>query len=74
MVTNQNRLTLIFYYFFKINLKVIPFILKHLVPSMSLYSSFRQLSYSVTFKQKKTAKTPSFATTTISDTNINSLL
>ena len=51
-------------------------VLKNLVPSMSLYPSFRQLtknrlSHTVTlFKETKPARNPHSATTTLSDTNI----
>ena len=63
MVTNQNRLTLkifIFYLFdkFKGN-TFLHNVLKNLVPSMSLYPSFRQLSepaisHRDTFQRNKT--------------------
>ena len=78
MVTNQNRLTPIFRFFLFDKFEGDTFlhnVLKNLVPSMSLYPSFRQMSkpaisHRDTFNETKPAKNPHSATTTISDTNI----
>ena len=62
MVTNQNRLTPIFHFFLFDKFEGYTFlhnVLKNLVPSMSLYPSFRQLSkpaisHRDTFQRNKT--------------------
>ena len=62
MVTNQNRLTPIFRFFLFYKFKgntLLHNVLKNLVPTMSLYPSFRQLSkpaisHRVTFQRNKT--------------------
>ena len=77
MVTNQNRLTANFRFFlfdkFEGN-TLLHNVSKNLVPSMSLYPSFRQflksaISHMVTFQRNKTGQKPSSAITAISDTN-----
>ena len=68
MVTNQNQLTPIFRFFLFDKFEGNTFlhnVLKNLVPSMSLYPSFRQfskpaISHRDTFQQNKTGQKPSF--------------
>ena len=66
MVTNKNRQTPIYQIFLFDKLKgntLLHNVLKDLVPSMSLYPSFRQLSkpaisHRVTFQRNKTGQKP----------------
>ena len=63
MVTNQNRLTPIFSFNKFQGNNLLHNVLQNLVPSMSLYPSFRQLSkpaisHRVTFQRNKTGQKP----------------
>ena len=79
MVTNQNRLTPIFRFLFLFDKfegnTFLHNVLKNLVPSMSLYPSFRQMSklaisHRDTFQRNKTGYKPLFCYDNLSDTNI----